>query len=606
MAQNSEKRRCSRWTWVFGIVGSLVLLAAAGWFFLKKDLSSPTSKVKPLITDQLKTMITEASDSLYRVSYTRFDLNIDSGSGVIENFRLVPDSMVLKRLIAERRAPDNVLRYDVKKIQLSDFGFSGSGGSRKFTVQSVLLESPRLTITNKKRPYNDTSKWEKPQKLLKLLENIFTLARIENVSLKDLDFTFVNANAGTRRRTGLYNLDVTISGFTSRKAEEKGEKNKTVLQARSYRIATPDRLYSLVLDNIKLDLNTGTAAVSKAELLPRLGKTEFFESVGYAKDRFHLTYQGLFMQSIDFNRLFKKQELHIGTMTIGNAWAEVYTDLRYPKKSPPSRWFGSPHELLQTLAFDITIDRMNLLNADTYYRVLARNSGKTATLSVLNSRGTIRNITNNRSAIGENPLMTVNLQSKMMNTGTMTMKMRFNLTNTSYSYSSTMSRMPMAAFNPFSEALALVSVKSGTLNKMDVRVHASNKTAKGNINLYYDDMKVTMLKHDEQDDKLEKKGFLSLMSNTMLPNSNPTRDGKFRAGPINVERDSNMSFFGFMAKAMLDGMSTSMTGLEQQKEQPDDNIITGVAKAIVGPNEDREQKKRDRKEKRKEKKENKN
>jgi hypothetical protein len=37
-----------------------------------------------------------------------------------------------------------------------------------------------------------------------------------------------------------------------------------------------------------------------------------------------------------------------------------------------------------------------------------------------------------------------------------------------------------------------------------------------------------------------------------------------------------------MAKCMIDGMSSSMTGLAQKKRKEDSNIITKVGKIIVG------------------------
>jgi hypothetical protein len=82
--------------------------------------------------------------------------------------------------------------------------------------------------------------------------------------------------------------------------------------------------------------------------------------------------------------------------------------------------------------------------------------------------------------------------------------------------------------------------------------------------------------------ELKSRPVISFLSNTMLPNDNPTKNGKFKKGPINVQRENNMSFFGFMAKCMIDGMSSSMTGLAQKKKKEDSNIITKVGKMIVG------------------------
>ncbi len=68
----------------------------------------------------------------------------------------------------------------------------------------------------------------------------------------------------------------------------------------------------------------------------------------------------------------------------------------------------------------------------------------------------------------------------------------------------------------------------------------------------------------------------------MLPNDNPTKGGKFKEGPINVKRSVEMSFFGLLSKVMIDGMTSSTTGMEQKKKQPESNVILKAGEAITG------------------------
>ena len=583
MAQDVSARRSKRWKWLVGSLAFLLVAGAVGVYVVKRDLSSEDSKIKPALKEQLKEMIAEASDSLYRVSYKNFDINIDSGYGVVEDFKLYPDSTVLRKLITERKAPNNVLQLQTKRLVLTDFALGKAGSGRKFTVQNITIESPAITITNKNRQYNDTTGTEKSRKLISFMSDLFKLAAIENIAVKNLDFAMINDNGERRRKTGLYNLNLQIAGFTTREIKSEEKSTGTVLHIKKYRLETADNLYFLTLDDLLIQPHTSSASIAEVTLTPRLGKSEFYQTAKYAKDRYHFVYRDLVMNGIETGRLLKKQQLHIRSVNVGNAWAEIYTDYQWPRRTPPKRDFGSPHELLLRLAFDITVDRLTLKHADTYYRVKARDSEKVATLSVLNSHGYITNITNNNAAIQRNPFMHVNLRSRLMNAGEMQMMMTFNLRNSTYSYSSKMGQMPMTALNPFSEAMSLLSVQTGTIDRVDLQVDASNRIAKGNVDLLYSDMKVKVLKKDNDENQLKKRRFLSFVSNATLPNDNPRKNGKLRKGPIYVEREPTMSFFGFMAEAVVDGISSSMTGIGQEKDRPDGNIVTEIGKAIAGP-----------------------
>ncbi|WP_457127259.1 hypothetical protein [Mucilaginibacter sp. HD30] len=73
-----------------------------------------------------------------------------------------------------------------------------------------------------------------------------------------------------------------------------------------------------------------------------------------------------------------------------------------------------------------------------------------------------------------------------------------------------------------------MQVKPGTVNQMDMYIYATTTGAKGNIDLYFKDLKINLLKRDEDTDTLKKRGFLSFITNAVMPNDNPKGNGKFK------------------------------------------------------------------------------
>lgn len=129
---------------------ALIIAGVAGWHFFKKDLGNPQSKVaKPILTDQLKKMIYDASDGLYHIEYSAFNLDINAGKGIITNFKLIPDSNVYKQLLAAHKAPDNVFHVSTDSLLINNFGFTKTNDGRRFNIAALIMRRPIIRLVTK-------------------------------------------------------------------------------------------------------------------------------------------------------------------------------------------------------------------------------------------------------------------------------------------------------------------------------------------------------------------------------------------------------------------------------------------------------------------------
>jgi hypothetical protein len=169
-------------------------------------------------------------------------------------------------------------------------------------------------------------------------------------------------------------------------------------------------------------------------------------------------------------------------------------------------------------------------------------------------------------------------------------KYRLNLKdkNGGYTVSSTLGPMDGTAYNPLVEPLAMMQIRSQQIEKMHMYMKADEYRATGNIDMYYKNYKVRLLKQGD-DTTLKNRKLVSFTSNIIIPDDNPKKNGEFRKGPINIVRDERESFFGFQWRAMLDGVSSAMMGNDQQKDKPK-NKVTRMAKLFYGPRKGQEHK----------------
>jgi hypothetical protein len=569
--------------WLVGLLLFLGVSGYIGWRLLRNDLQKPNSKVERKLSEQFADMIIEASDSLYRVSYTNFDLNLEAGTGKIQDFKITPDPKVLERLIRLNKAPNNVLNVAVKALLLSDLKIQKSSRGLRMDIGNMLIDSADLRITNTLRVYSIDRNTDKHGKLFSVVQSLLKMSNIQHVKMRNFTFVYVNQNYAQPKRTAMKNLNVDLYGLSAIEMDSAGV-NGSVINVRDYRLATRDSLYHLNASNISFIPEMRRLTIKRIELNPRLSRKAFYQRVKYAKDRIYILNKDVSMQGIDIERLLKKQQLHIGSMNVGYSLVEVYNNYNYPRRLPKVRSNPYPSQQLQLLAFDLSIDTMRIRNSDTYFKVLAMKSDKLSSLDINSCSGEIYNITNNKDAIAANKYMSATMRYKMMGVASTKSDMRFNLADQDGAFSSTvrMGSIDATLLNRFARPYSLMAVKSGKISKMYFHIDANEYTAKGKVDLYYKDMKYAVLKKDDETKEIKERKVVSAVSNLMLPNDNPTKGGKFKKGPINIKRPADMSFFGLLSKAMLDGMTSSTTGMEQNKEVPESNIILEAGEAITG------------------------
>lgn len=593
---SSHKRT---WLWVTGIVVFLICVLFAGWHYFKKDLASPKSKiVKPLLTDKIKSFITKTSNGLYQLKYDRFDVNIDSGKVLITNMRLIADTAVYRQLVANNKAPNNILYVHIDSLLINHFGFIKTDSGRKFNIDAITIKNALITARNKRRSYNDTIK--NNHTLLKgLMKDLLKMTTISRVTMNNMTFVYVNNNEGHSKQTTFKHWNIGMEGFGLANENEPQDSTahqiKNLIKVKRFSISTPDSLYRLIYSDIRLLPQQRSLYVTRFELQPRLNKVAFYKKSGFDRDRLHFIYNQMSMHHIDIDRLLRRQQIHIGSMAVGSSWSEVFNNYHWPRRLRPVRRYIYPQERLQLLALDITIDTIKMHKSYFRYGIAARQSKRTASLFMTNIESRFYHVTNNAQEKQRNPYLTVKCYDRMMGAADMNVKYIFDLTSKTGAFKAfiRMGQMDAQAVNPLAEPLGLMQVKSGTINKMSLDLYATEQMAKGNIDLYYRNLKLNLLKRDKTTDTLKKRGLLSFMTNAVMPNDNPKKNGKFRKGPIYVIHDRRTSFFGLLWQCMQDGMSSAMMGFDQHKDKPDENVVIKVIKKVFKPLQKKKRLKKD-------------
>ncbi|MDB5030405.1 hypothetical protein [Mucilaginibacter sp.] len=584
MTQHETATKKTIRTWPIVVLTMILLLSLAVWYFYRHYLAD--NRWKPLLQAQLKELVLRSSDSLYHIEYSDFDLNITSGNATLSDFKLVPDTLVYQKLVAAKKAPDNLFILSVKKLSIKNVGARKAYQEKILNINNISIDNPSLTIINKRYDFNDTVKVGKPKTPYQLIKKIFKQLRIDSVSLKDISVNYINQSNPVTKQTALKHLDINISNVMidslSALDSTRFYYTKSVeVILHNYKIATPDSLYNAELKQIYFSTAKREIILDQVTFLPRYNRNEFYRRMGTSGDIFTLKFKKITIVDIDLQRFLRDQKLYAGIMNVSNANVQIYSNNAYKGKKS-IKTGHDPHQSLQRVALDMKLSRLNIAHTDIIYSETDATTGQTGVITFNNTSGAIVNVTNDARAKKKNPFMVARIKTHFMKTAPLQVNFKFNLNakNGAFNYSGTLGKFDGRILNKLVKPLALVQVQSADVERLDFNVDANNYNGKGHLEFYYKNLKVQLLKKVNGRAELQTQGFISKVANTLIiEKDNPDKKGVFRPGPINLKREPTASFFSFLYKGLLDGLKPSV-GFDKKTENKVNKIVAKVSTVV--------------------------
>jgi hypothetical protein len=591
---------------------AFIVLGIAGFFvagsYLKKNW-------KPLLESQLKQAVINSSDSLYRIEYKNLDVNPINGNLKLVEFKLIPVMEVYEKLKSEKKAPDNIYQLEVDALIIRNANAKEAVSTKKLNVKDIIIDHPKLIITNNRQAYNDTVTVARKKKTpYELIKDIFSELKINTIALKDVDFTFINESNKPSKQTSLRNLDITITdllidSLSSQDSSRVYYTKNVALNIKNYQIATPDSLYFVKVDDLNFSTNKNLLSLKNVRLEPRLSKVAFHKKTGIAKDRFDLSFNDILIKDMDFDLFLKQQKLYARSLAINNAKVDVYNNNAY-KKIKKDKTGKFPHQQLLKLALDMKIAKVNLKNVDISYSEYDRKSGRTGKIQFKNTNGSIKNVANDAKSLANNAVMSADLDTRIFGKAHLKLNMNFYMSSKigAFDYSGTIGSFDGRIINQIVTPLGMAEINSVNVQKLIFNIKANQNIARGTVKFYYTDLNVNVLKREENGN-LKKQGLISTITNKfIIEKQNPNKKDEFTIGRVLYTRPYYAGFFNYLWQSLFTGLKESV-GVSREKESKlkknaadIGQAVNEVKETIQNIKENLKEKKEKRQERREEKK----
>ncbi len=573
----------------FALLACFVLLAgivgATGYYFYVRYVAN--NHWKPLLQKELQQLVLKTSDSLYHIEYSDFDLNMATRSATLHDFRLVPDTNVYKKLVALKKAPDNLFILSVKKLKVTNLNARKAYKEKILDIDDIIIDNPELTVINRRFDFNDTVKVGKAKTPYEIIKPIFKQLQIESIALNNVSLKYIDKNNRLVKENALNRLDIKVTDITIDSLSAKDPTRfyytrDVAITIHDYHINTPDGLYKTSLGKIFFSTAQRKIELDKIAFVPRYAPNSFYRKKGGGGDIFTLKFDRIAINGVDLQRFLRAQKLFAGTMDVSNPDISIYHNSAFNGKSA-AKVGNDPHQALQRASLDLHLARLNISNANIRYAETNTETGGTGEIMFTHTNGYFLNLTNDSASKRRNPLMVARINTRFMDAAPLQVNFKFNLAarNGAFNYSGELGKFDGRVLDKLVKPLAKVHVESADVEKLRFNVDANNYSGKGNLEFYYQNLKIDLLKKTEGKPELQKQAIVTMVANNLIiQHNNPNKSGVFRPGPIDLQREPTTSFFSFLYKALLDGLKPSV-GYDKKTENKVNSAIVKV-NSLVG------------------------
>ncbi len=531
---------------------------------IQPDYSNAKSAIdlRPLVIAKLEQLAKDGSGGLYNLSIEKVNADVAASAFDMINVTLIPDSAVLAKLNLAKKAPDDVFKiaFDtlhVKGISLLDFLHK-----KNISLDTIYIRHPVVQVYHDIKPYNAQQRREdSTESIYQKIKKQFNSIAINAIEINN--GSLINTTISKKNKTQKLN-DVSISLrkflFDSSTQFDNNRfffAEDLLLSSNNYFIKTPDSLYTFKIDNISVAASKHSVIFNNVSLLPRGNKTEFEKKLTTMDDMFTLHFPKIIFNEVNWQQLMNTNCFIAGSATIDNGELKDYLDRRLPH-SHQFTYDDFPQQLLMNVPIKLNIHRLNIHNFKVEYEEFSPESMESGKVYFSNITGTVSNVTNMPAFIATNHTSVAAASGLFMQTVPIKANIVFNLfkrSNGGFSADVQIDSINKETVNPLAKPLGLFSINNGIEHKGNAHIKGDNFSAEASGTVWYNDLKLTVLKKGNAEDSLKSKAFTSFIANSFLIRKNNPEKGKtVRSAAVVLQRDHKYgSFFNFVWAAIRKG-----------------------------------------------------
>ena len=511
--------------------------------------------LRTMVRARLEDIIIKGSDSLYRLEAKDFDVSFWGRSIHFSSLRIKVDSTRFRALKQQKRLPALTIDLDLPQGSISDIRISDLVFKKRINIGRIQIREAVVMLSRYYRNSNLPDSTEQP--LWRLIQPDIRSIYVAGAQCDDLKVIYRNSDSATNFRWQFDHCDASFTDIRvdSASAEDSFRllfTRNIHLAARDIHMKTADGLYDLKAKHVAYSLAGRTMDVKEFSFHPAMNDAAFIRHFGHQHEIYKLRMPVIRLKNFLLNEWVSLNRLNIDTIQLLSPHISVSMD-RNARPNPYSKLGQFPHQLVQKAPFGIDVRMLSVVDGTVSYKEKNNRNQLTGHLLFPSVRGSIRNITNDKTALSHSSTCIADVRSGVLKTGFLHALFRFNLADRSGAFSvrATISKLDAFQLQPLAKAMTSTELQSFNMDQLQYEMNGNERAGTGNLRMRYDNMDI-LINQVEPDGSLDKKGLLSFLANRMvIYKDNPSGKDKERiANNVLTQRESTKSFFNFIWKTL--------------------------------------------------------
>ncbi|PZX58056.1 AsmA family protein [Algoriphagus chordae] len=526
---------------LFIILGSIIFLLAIG-----------ITGLKYWVQNNFESRLNSNPDRKYDLNYENFTISILAGNIELDNLKITPlntDSL------------PSVITGTVEKAELDGISFLSFITAKAIKIQKLSFLTPDFTVIHSDFPKKSTTTTKPFQSLFK---DIISRGEIKNFSLLGGKAELLYQKDTLQKIGSFEGLEIIATGLVTDSVQVGRaipfKLENITISLKNFSYLTTDG-QTLSLGAFDFDLEKGQMDLEALSMKlnstwEEYAKTQPVQKGIMSFDIGHLALRGLSSESQFYDSLMViSQSLEIDSLDL-----HVSKDKNRPL--PPQVAKKDFSNMLEELSFPVAIDSLLIKNSKITYSEIESGKTKAGTITLSEVNGLIQNVSSIDAVEKEKPLL-IAISAIFDGSGKLNLNVTENYFERKWVADLTLEAMDMKQLNQTVNHLAGISIVTGDLQKLHMKMEATATASDNHFLMQYKDLKMELINPDDH-----KKGFMSSVANLAIHKQHLPGDKNYQELTYSTTRDIYKGPINLIWLSAKDGLMATIPSKVVQKLLP--------------------------------------
>lgn len=500
----------------------------------------------------------------YQFSIHKASVNVLTGTLILKDVLVVPDSTYLEAYRQGKLKAGLLFSVEVPDFRLKDFKWIQMLKTKELIVDEIIVENPRVRIYTNSR--------QKDKEHLNTDEG-FAQTSIDSIYIKNINAIRVGGIYFSQCAFSMYDLaeqkvtlennqfNFSIQGIHFEELAGEADFFRLNLDRLSFEVTEelfdlPGGWYQLGFKSLRFSQTSQAVVVDDLYYKPRFD--DLFKMAAKRPFRdaiFKILVDSLRFDVPDIRGIITQGSFAFNHIDVEGMQVAVFMDKHQPLDE--SRRPKMLQQFLRSMNLPIYVKQIDIKNSVFEYKERPLRSAELLHINFEDVDAVINNITSIGDSLKRMGPMTIKLESSFM--GKAPLKLEFILPLNSrvdtFFYNGSLGAAKMDLFNPAIMPALGVKFKGGSLKKLTFKGSGNRNKSAGEMTMLYDDLDAVVIDKDRKDgDKI-----LIWVTNKLVRNANPGKNGVVRTVPMEFDRIPYKGFVNLLWKTLQSGIVNTVS-----------------------------------------------